>query len=236
MPTNGSSSPIRSSGADMRSLQAFELYRFYHSGDDETAALRGVSLSLDAGEFLALMGPSGSGKSTLLACLAGLDEPDGGHVEVMGSRLSRRPEAMRAGLRARHIGIMTQSGNLFEHLTVEDNMRLQMSLANKKDPGAIERLLEAMGLAQRRLARPSQLSGGEAARAGLAVALSADPQVLLADEPTAEVDTATEAEILKLLRQRCEAGGATLVATHSQALAATADSVLRILDGRLVHG
>lgn len=220
----------------MRSLQAFELYRFYHSGDDETAALRGVSLSLDAGEFLALMGPSGSGKSTLLACLAGLDEPDGGHVEVMGSRLSRRPEAMRAGLRARHIGIMTQSGNLFEHLTVEDNMRLQMSLANKKDPGAIERLLEAMGLAQRRLARPSQLSGGEAARAGLAVALSADPQVLLADEPTAEVDTATEAEILKLLRQRCEAGGATLVATHSQALAATADSVLRILDGRLVHG
>ncbi|MHB8667248.1 MAG: ABC transporter ATP-binding protein [Burkholderiales bacterium] len=219
----------------MRSLQAFELYRFYHSGDDETAALRGVSLSLDAGEFLALMGPSGSGKSTLLACLAGLDEPDGGHVEVMGSRLSRRPEATRAGLRARHIGIMTQSGNLFEHLTVEDNMQLQMSLANKKDPRAIERLLEAMGLEQRRLARPSQLSGGETARAGLAVALSADPQVLLADEPTAEVDTATEAEILKLLRQRCDAGGATLVATHSQALAATADSVLRILDGRLVH-
>ncbi len=236
MPTNGSSSPIRSGGADMRSLQAFELYRFYHSGDDETAALRGVSLSLDAGEFLALMGPSGSGKSTLLACLAGLDEPDGGHVEVMGSRLSRRPEATRAGLRARHIGIMTQSGNLFEHLTVEANMQLQMSLANKKDPRAIERLLEAMGLAQRRLARPSQLSGGETARAGLAVALSADPQVLLADEPTAEVDTATEAEILKLLRQRCDAGGATLVATHSQALAATADSVLRILDGRLVHG
>jgi len=236
MQINGSSSPIRSSGADMRSLQAFELYRFYHSGDDETAALRGVSLTLDAGEFLALMGPSGSGKSTLLACLAGLDEPDGGHVEVMGSRLSRRPEATRAAMRARHIGIMTQSGNLFEHLTVEDNMRLQMSLANKKDPGAIERLLETMGLAQRRLARPSQLSGGEAARAGLAVALSADPQVLLADEPTAEVDTATEADILKLLRQRCEAGGATLVATHSQALAATADSILRILDGRLVHG
>ncbi len=236
MPTNGGSSPTRSSGTDMRSLQAFELYRFYHSGDDETAALRGVSLTLDAGEFLALMGPSGSGKSTLLACLAGLDEPDGGHVEVMGSRLSRRPEATRAGLRARHIGIMTQSGNLFEHLTVEDNMQLQMSLANKKDPRAIERLLEAMGLAQRRLARPSQLSGGEAARAGLAVALSADPQVLLADEPTAEVDTTTEAEILKLLRKRCEAGGATLVATHSQALAATADNVLRILDGRLVHG
>ncbi len=222
----------------MRPLEAFELYRFYHSGDDETAALRGVSLRLDPGEFLALMGPSGSGKSTLLACLAGLDEPDGGHVEVMGSRLSRRSEAVRATLRARHIGIMTQSGNLFEHLTVEDNMRLQMSLAGMNDDGddaaAIERLLQAMGIAQRRLARPSQLSGGEAARAGLAVALSADPQVLLADEPTAEVDAATEVNILKLLRERCQAGGAILVATHSKALAAHADRVLRILDGRFV--
>jgi putative ABC transport system ATP-binding protein len=219
----------------MRPLEAFELYRFYHSGDDETAALRGVSLRLESGEFLALMGPSGSGKSTLLACLAGLDEPDGGHVEVTGLRLSRRAEAVRAALRARHIGIMTQSGNLFEHLTVEGNMKLQMSLAKKVDPGAIDHLLEVMGLAQRRLARPSQLSGGEAARAGLAVALSADPQVLLADEPTAEVDTATEASILKLLRDRCQAGGAILVATHSKELAATADSILHIQDGRLIH-
>ncbi|HAL36678.1 MAG TPA: ABC transporter ATP-binding protein [Polaromonas sp.] len=219
----------------MRPLDAFELYRFYHSGDDETAALRGVSLKLEAGEFLALMGPSGSGKSTLLACLAGLDEPDGGHVEVMGSRLSRRPEAVRSALRARHIGIMMQSGNLFEHLTVEDNMRLQMSLARKVDLSGIDRLLEVMGLTQRRLARPSQLSGGESARAGLAVALSADPQVLLADEPTAEVDTATEANILTLLRERCQAGGAVLVATHSQALAASADSILHIQDGRFIH-
>ena len=219
----------------MRPLEAFELYRFYHSGDDETAALRGVSLQLPAGGFVALTGPSGSGKSTLLACLAGLDEPDGGRVEVMGSRMSRQPEAVRAALRARHVGIMTQSGNLFEHLTVEENMRLQMSLAKKSDPNAVDHLLEVMGLARRRLARPSQLSGGEAARAGLAVALSADPQVLLADEPTAEVDTATEVEILRLLRDRCRAGGAILVATHSQELAATADSVLRLRDGRLVH-
>ncbi len=235
MSTNGNLFPIRFSGTDMRPLDAFELYRFYHSGDDETAALRGVSLKLEAGEFLALMGPSGSGKSTLLACLAGLDEPDGGHVEVMGSRLSRRPEAVRSALRARHIGIMMQSGNLFEHLTVEDNMRLQMSLARKVDLSGIDRLLEVMGLTQRRLARPSQLSGGESARAGLAVALSADPQVLLADEPTAEVDTATEANILTLLRERCQAGGAVLVATHSQALAASADSILHIQDGRFIH-
>ncbi|MHB8494061.1 MAG: ABC transporter ATP-binding protein [Casimicrobiaceae bacterium] len=220
----------------MPALQAFELYRFYHSGDDETAALRGVSLELQAGGLIALTGPSGSGKSTLLACLSGLDEPDAGRVEVMGSRMSRRPEAVRAAVRARHIGIMTQSGNLFEHLTVEDNMQLQMSLAGKNDPRAIDRLLEAMGIAPRRRARPSQLSGGEGARAGLAVALSADPQILLADEPTAEVDAATEVEILKLLRDRCRAGGAILVATHSPELAASADDVLRLRDGRLVHG
>ena len=159
--------------------------------------------------------------------------PTAGHVEVMGARLSRRPEAVRAAMRARHIGIMMQSGNLFEHLTVEDNMRLQMSLAARAGAGGVDRLLQAMGLAQRRLARPSQLSGGEAARAGLAVALSADPRVLLADEPTAEVDAATEAHILRLLRERCQAGGTILVATHSPALAANADSVLQIRDGRL---
>jgi putative ABC transport system ATP-binding protein len=235
MPTNGSSLQIPSGGADIPLVRAFELYRFYHNGDDETFALRGISLQLRAGEFIALMGPSGSGKSTLLACLAGLEEPDGGHVEVMGSRMSRRPEAVRAALRARHIGILMQSGNLFEHLTVEDNMRLQMSLAKQANHGQVDHLLEAMSLAQHRAARPSQLSGGEAARAGLAVALSANPQVLLADEPTAEVDSATETSILDHLTRRCQAGGAILIATHSNAVAAHADRVLVIRDGCLVH-
>ncbi|WP_316157624.1 ABC transporter ATP-binding protein [Cupriavidus sp. BIC8F] len=215
-------------------LTAVELYRFYHRGDDETAALRGISLQMRAGEFVALLGPSGSGKSTLLACLAGLDEPDGGYVEVMGRRMSRRPEAVRAALRARHLGVLMQSANLFEHLTVEGNVRLQMSLAGQVDRRGIELLLEGMGLTDRRLARPSQLSGGEAARAGLAVALAANPQVLLADEPTAEVDSATEARILRHLADHCHAGRAILVATHSQALASHADRLLVIRDGRLI--
>ena len=105
--------------AGTHTLEAVELYRFFHAQDDETFALRGVSLSVAPGEMVAVVGPSGSGKSTLLACLAGLDEPDGGHVEVGGERLSRRPEAERSRIRALSVGVLLQSGNLVEHLTVE---------------------------------------------------------------------------------------------------------------------
>src|ERR1700716_396254 len=105
-------------------LEATDLYRFYHAGDDETLALRGVSLSVAAGEVVAVTGPSGSGKSTLLACLAGVDEPDGGPAQVAGARRPRRPEAERAALRLRAIGLLLQSGNLVDHLTVRENVAL----------------------------------------------------------------------------------------------------------------
>jgi putative ABC transport system ATP-binding protein len=220
----------------MRVLEAFDLYRFYHTGEDETLALRGVSLHVDAGEMVVVMGPSGSGKSTLLSCLVGLDEPDGGHVELLSKRLTRRPEAERAAMRAAEIGILLQSRNLFEHLSVTDNMRLQMRFANKFDKRRLADLIEMVGLADRRYARPSQLSGGEAARAGLAVALSTHPNVLLADEPTGEVDAETEQHILHLLASRRHEGGATLIVTHSEALAARADRVVRLFDGRVIDG
>jgi putative ABC transport system ATP-binding protein len=219
----------------MHALEAFDLYRFYHAGEEETLALRGVSLYVDAGETVAVIGPSGSGKSTLLACLAGLDEPDGGHVELAGERLTRRPEAVRARLRAAGIGVLLQFGNLFEHLSVEDNLRLQMRLARCLDEPRLERLLDLVGLQDRRHAHPSQLSGGEAARAGLAVAVAAEPTVLLADEPTGEVDAGTEAQILALLEARRNRGGAAVIATHSVALAKRADRVVQIRDGKLVR-
>jgi putative ABC transport system ATP-binding protein len=219
-----------------RVLEAYDLYRFYHTGEDETLALRGVSLHVEAGEMVVVMGPSGSGKSTLLSCLVGLDEPDGGHVMLMGKRLTRKPEAERAAMRAAEIGILLQSRNLFEHLSVTDNMRLQMCLARKFDRQRLESLIEQVGLTHRRHAHPSQLSGGEAARAGLAVALSTEPKVLLADEPTGEVDAETEKDILRLFASRQQDGGATLIVTHSDALAAHADRVVRLLDGRVVNG
>ncbi|MEA2780108.1 MAG: putative transport system ATP-binding protein [Rhodospirillaceae bacterium] len=218
----------------MDPVEAFELYRFYHAGEDEIFALRGVSLRVRSGELVAVMGPSGSGKSTLLACLAGLDEPDGGHVELMGNRLSRRPEVARARLRARHIGILLQAGNLFDHLTVGENIRLQLQLARRTDNRHLDRVLALLGLYPLLASLPRQLSGGEIARAGLAVALAPNPDVLLADEPTAEVDAQTGARILDLLARRRGEGGGTIVVTHSLAVADGADRILCLRDGRMV--
>jgi len=212
-------------------LEAQDLYRFFHAGDEETLALRGVSISVEGGEMVAVTGPSGSGKSTLLACLAGLDEPDGGMVRVAGLAVSRRPEPERAALRARHIGMLFQSANLFEHLTVDQNLALAQSLAGTTDVARRTGLLDELGLSPRRHAHPSQLSGGETARAGLAVALANEPDVLLADEPTGEVDAVTEHQVLALLRHRADVGGAVVIVTHSPGVAAAADRTIGLADG-----
>jgi putative ABC transport system ATP-binding protein len=217
-------------------LEARDLYRFFHSEDEETLALRGVSLQVSAGEMVAMVGPSGSGKSTLLACLAGTDEPDGGEVRILGERITRRPEPQRAAVRARSIGFLLQSDNLIEHLTVEDNVRLPMRLARKRNGGRVTALLDALGLRPHRRAYPHQLSGGEAARAGLAVALAVNPKILLADEPTGEVDAATEVWILELIEQHCRNGGAAVVATHSAALAQKAGRIVKLADGTVING
>jgi putative ABC transport system ATP-binding protein len=185
---------------------------------------------------VAVVGPSGSGKSTLLACLAGLDEPDGGVVSCQGERISRRSEPERARLRARHIGMLSQSGNLVDHLTVEQNVVVAQRLAGRADRAAARRLLAAVGLAERARAVPVQLSGGEAARGGLAVALANDPAVLLADEPTGELDETSAAWLMGLLRERAAAGTAVLVVTHNPAVVRAADRRNQLVDGRLLAG
>ena len=218
-------------------LHAVSLYRFFRAGDEETQALRGVSVAVEPGELVAVAGPSGSGKSTLLSCLAGLDTPDGGMVHVAGQRLSHRPERERTRLRARHIGLLFQSANLLEHLSVDANLALVQALvARRSEPAAAQRrlaLLRSLNIEQRSTATPSTLSGGEAARAGLAVALANDPAVLLADEPTGEVDADTERQIVGLLRSRADAGTAVVVVSHSAALAGAADRVIRLADGKV---
>jgi putative ABC transport system ATP-binding protein len=221
----------RDAGAPV--LEARSLYRFFRRGDEETLALRDVSLRVWAGELVAVTGPSGSGKSTLLACLAGLDEPDGGTVTVAGARMSHRPEAHRARLRAASVGILLQSGNLLDTLTVRQNVLLARQLGRRAGRVPVEDVLDRLGIGGRAGALPRELSGGEAARAGLAVAVANDPSVLLADEPSGELDEVSEARLLELLLQRAQDGGAVVVASHSPALAAAADRVLRLDDGRV---
>ncbi|MCQ8193789.1 ABC transporter ATP-binding protein [Streptomyces rugosispiralis] len=216
-------------------LDARELYRFFRTGEEETLALRGVSLHVRRGETVAVVGPSGSGKSTLLACLAGLDEPAGGCVRVGGERISHRPEAQRARLRARRVGVLLQSGNLIAHLNVWENIRLAQAAARGRRSGApdIAALLDGVGLRGRAHALPHELAGGELARAGLAVALANDPDVLLADEPTGELDGRTEQRVLDLLKSRADAGRGVLVVTHNTEVVGFADRVLVLRDGRI---
>ncbi len=214
-------------------LQARSLYRFFRSGDEETLALRDVSLTVGAGELVVVTGPSGSGKSTLLRCLAGLDEPDGGTVLLAGRRLSHRSEAERAAVRARTIGVLLQSGNLLDALSVAGNIALCQSLVRRRPVHTPAELIAEVHLQHRAHAYPGQLSGGEAVRAGMTVAWANDPMLLLADEPTAELDTATEARVLELLQARARDGLAVLVASHSPGVAAAATRVLQLRDGRV---
>ncbi|MDT5258342.1 MAG: putative transport system ATP-binding protein [Mycobacterium sp.] len=214
-------------------LEAQSLYRFFRAGDEETLALRGVSLTVRSGELVAVVGPSGSGKSTLLACLGGLDEPDGGAVRVDGERMSHQPEQRRARLRARRIGVLNQDRNLLRHLTVEQNIQLVQRIAGGLACAHPRVLLASLGIGERGSAYPHQLSGGELARAGLAVALANDPLVMLADEPTGELDTATESDVLAILRARATAGAAILIASHSPAVAAIADRIIGLADGQV---
>jgi putative ABC transport system ATP-binding protein len=217
-------------------LDARELYRFYHAGEEEVQALRGVSLAIEPGEMVALVGPSGSGKSTLLMCLAGLDEPDGGMVKVMDCIMTRRPESEKTKLRAKHLGIMRQKDNLFPHLTVLENVRIARRLANDEDQTEGVDVLDRIGMTARKSSLPAQLSGGEQARAGLAVAMACHPPVLLLDEPTGETDAVAEDAILAVLSEFRKSGGAVIVATHNPAIARVATRTLAMLDGKILDG
>jgi putative ABC transport system ATP-binding protein len=200
-------------------------------------ALADVSISVAAGEVAAIMGPSGSGKSTLLNLIAGLDKPTGGTVHVAGQRIDALGEGALAKFRSRHVGIIFQFFNLLDDLTVEDNVLLPAQLAGasrRKAKARTADLLDRMGIADHRDDYPARLSGGQRQRVAIARALVNSPELLLADEPTGALDTATGQEIGKVLTELNAAGQTLVLVTHDPALARQyAARTIRIVDGRV---
>jgi putative ABC transport system ATP-binding protein len=216
-------------------IQLDGVTKTYSSG--AAPALTEVSLSVAAGEVVAVMGPSGSGKSTLLNLIAGLDKPTAGTVTVAGRRIDALGESALARFRARHVGIIFQFFNLLDDLTVEDNVQLPAQLAGMSRRQAKARagqLLEQMGIAEHRNAYPARMSGGQRQRVAIARALVNSPEVLLADEPTGALDTATGQEIGRLLRDLNRDGQTLVLVTHDPDLAERyAARTVRIVDGRV---
>jgi putative ABC transport system ATP-binding protein len=215
---------------------AQDVTRRYGEGDTAVDALRGVSLDVQPGELVAVMGPSGSGKSTLMHILAALDKPTTGRVAIAGEDVGSLSDKDVTLLRRRHIGFVFQFYNLLPMLTAEENVLLPLSIAGKRPENAFfEELLGRVGLKDRRTHRPSELSGGQQQRVAIARALVSKPTVVLADEPTGNLDSTTSAEILDLLRSATEAyGQTTVMVTHDASAAAIADRILFIADGLIV--
>jgi putative ABC transport system ATP-binding protein len=205
-------------------------------GDVRTEILKGVSVSLQPGEKVAVLGPSGSGKSSLMAVIAGLERPDAGKVRLSGQDLGNLDEDRLARLRGRSVGIILQAFHLLPTMTALENVAVPLELAGAGDPrGRAAFELEAVGLSHRLSHYPAQLSGGEQQRVAIARATAPRPQLLLADEPTGNLDSATGAAIIDLLFERAgnsEAG--LLVITHDQAVASRADRIVRMADGNLL--
>jgi putative ABC transport system ATP-binding protein len=216
---------------------ATDLTRRYGEGETAVDALRGVSVDIKPGKATAVMGPSGSGKSTLMHILAGLDKPTSGEVAIAGQSIGKMGDNALTKLRREHIGFVFQFFNLLPMLSAKENILLPLTIAGEKpDDGWFEQLVSDVGLADRLSHRPSELSGGQQQRVAIARALVSRPTVLFADEPTGNLDSATGAEILELLRRSVDEYGQTIVmVTHEARAAASAHRVLFLADGEIVR-
>jgi len=214
-----------------------DLIKVYKAGKSEVIALRGLDCTIKGGQVLAIMGPSGCGKTTLLNIIGGLDRPTAGSVSLDGVDLVDLADAGLVKHRREKVGIVFQFFNLVSTLTARENIELPMRLAGKKSEymrTRTDELLKLVAMEARAQHKPDEMSGGEQQRVGLAVALANDPPVLLADEPTGELDTATGHQILLLLKQLRDQFGKTIViVTHDQRVGQIADTVMTIVDGRI---
>ena len=218
-------------------VSATDVSRRYGEGEAAVDALQGVSLEVQPGELVAVMGSSGSGKSTLMHLLAALDKPTGGTIKIAGQDVGSLSDRDVTMLRREHIGFVFQFFNLLPMLTAEENVALPLTIAGEKpDPVFFEGLIERVGLTNRRGHRPSELSGGQQQRVAIARALVSQPTVVFADEPTGNLDSKTGAGILELLRSSAEELGQTMVmVTHDAQAAEIADRILFLADGRIVE-
>lgn len=221
----------------MSILETRNLRKIYGSGDTEVRALDGVNLSVDSGEFVAIVGTSGSGKSTLLHMLGGLDRPTSGSVIVDGKDIfSLKDEALTIS-RRRKIGFVFQSYNLVPVLNARENIVLPIQLDGRQvDEDFLDKIVNTLGLEKKLGSLPSQLSGGQQQRVAIARALAAAPAIILADEPTGNLDSRTSQDVLSLLKVTSQKFAQTIVMiTHNEEIAQTADRIIRIEDGRIVR-
>ena len=219
----------------MTILETKDLRKVYGSGDTEVRALDGVDLTVEKGEFVAVVGTSGSGKSTLLHMLGGLDRPTGGTVTVDGKELSTLKDEELTIFRRRKIGFVFQNYNLVPVLNVYENIVLPIQLDGKApDRGYVDQIIETLGLGNKLQNLPNNLSGGQQQRVAIARALAAKPAIILADEPTGNLDSATSLDVMGLLKVTAQKFSQTIVMiTHNEELAQMADRIIRIEDGRI---
>jgi len=216
-------------------LELRDVFRIYRSGPAETVALRGLDLRVEPRELVAVFGPSGSGKSTMLHLAAGLDRPSAGEVRAFGRSLTALTEHELAVYRAQHVAVVFQSDNLFGWLSARANVELSAALGGQgRNRDAVEQALDTFGLASSAQVKAGQLSGGEQQRVAIAAAAIRQAPLVLADEPTAELDEANERLVLDALhRLRDDFGSTVVVVTHSTAIAEAADRVVELVDGRV---
>ena len=225
--------PERREQVQFGALEFRDVFKIFRSGPAETVALRGLDLRVEPGELVALFGPSGSGKSTAMHLAAGLDEPSAGDVVCFGRSLARLDDADLAAYRAHDIALVFQSSNLWPMLSVRENVALSLRLAGKRGVGrAVDRSLALFDLGRRERQRAGTLSGGEQQRVAIAAAAVREAKLVLADEPTAELDERSEEIVLDALRRlRDELGSTVLVVTHSPRVADAVDRVVEMRDG-----
>lgn len=222
---------------NMKILEISNLKKIYGEGETKVIALDDISFSVERGEFVAIVGPSGSGKSTLMHILGGVDVPTSGSVVIGGTDISKLDETALAIFRRRQIGLIYQFYNLIPILTVEENLTLPLKLDGRKpNMSSVENMIRTLGLEKRRNHLPNQLSGGQQQRVSIGRALMNSPALLLADEPTGNLDTENSKEIISLLRSfNRDFDQTVLIITHDERIALSADRVIHIEDGRIVR-